>query len=161
MSQTMHARKGSWPLTMNLESETTEQPIQGIAPLPTSGRANLSIVTVGPNIPMPPRYADIDEVVARAEKDPRRKAALVRARERLAETAYKGRAKGSIASIRLKRGWSQNDLSVVMGTSQSHIARIESGDDVRISTVVKLAAALKIGASEAFTLMTNKMRAGK
>jgi ribosome-binding protein aMBF1 (putative translation factor) len=146
---------------MNLESQTTEQSLSGIAPLPISGRVNLSIVTVGPNIPMPPRYADIDDVVARAEKNPRRKAALVRARVKLAETSYKG-AEQSIASIRLKRGWSQLDLSVAMGTSQSHIARIESGEeDVRISTVLKLATALKITAAEAFATMTNKMRLRK
>jgi ribosome-binding protein aMBF1 (putative translation factor) len=156
----MIAPRESWPLTTNLEFQTTERAGSGIAPLPSSGRVNLSIVTVGPHIPTPPRYADIADVVARTEKSPRRKAALVRARIKLAGTAYKATDQ-SIASIRLKKGWSQHDLSVAMGTSQPHIARIEAGDDVRISTVLNLAAALKIAPLGAFAAITNKMRRGK
>lgn len=157
----MNGQKNSWLLTMNSESQTTEQlKGMGIAPLSSSPRDNLSIVTVGPLIPMPPRHADIDTVVARAEQDPRRKAALARARKRLADSSYKG-SKQAIAAIRLKRGWSQSDLSVAMGTSQPHVARIESGEDVRISTVLNLATALQITAVEAFNAITNRMRLRK
>ena len=156
----MNAPRESWPLTTNLESQATERAVHGIAPLPSSGRVNLSIVTVGPHIPLPPRYAEIGELVARTEQNPRRKAALARARIKLADTSYKANDQ-SIASIRLKKGWSQRDLAIAMGTSQPHIARIEAGDDVRISTVLNLAPALKIAPLEVFAAMTNRMRRGK
>lgn len=158
----MIAQGESWPLTMNSESQITEQPTSGIAPngiapLPSSGRPTLSIVTVGQNVPMPPRYADINKIVARAEQDPRKKAALGRARKKLAASSYKGSAQ-SIAAIRLRYGWSQVDLSLAMGTSQPHVARIESGDDVRISTVLNVAKALRITSAEAFNLIVKNMR---
>jgi len=55
----------------------------------------------------------------------------------------------SIAAYRLRRGWTQKQLADAYGdkgTSQSHIAKIEAGEDVRISTAEKLADALGVDA---------------
>ena len=38
-------------------------------------------------------------------------------------------------------GWSQRDLAARTGLRQSHIQRVERGEDVRLSTLEKLAAA--------------------
>lgn len=47
-----------------------------------------------------------------------------------------------IARARLQRGWSQQRLAEELGTSQSHIARMESGRDVMVHTLARIAKAL-------------------
>ena len=48
-----------------------------------------------------------------------------------------------LATARLAAGLSQTRLAAAIGTSQSQIARAESGDvDVRLSTVAKMSAVL-------------------
>lgn len=54
-----------------------------------------------------------------------------------------------IARARLARGWSQARLADAVGTSQSHIGRMETGrDNVTIATVAKLADALNVDRGE-------------
>ena len=49
----------------------------------------------------------------------------------------------SLTEHRVKLGLTQTDVAARMGTSQSAVARIESGDaDVRLSTLERYAAAL-------------------
>jgi ribosome-binding protein aMBF1 (putative translation factor) len=158
----MHARRESWQPTTSSESPTTEHnPLSGFAPLPSSDGRILSLLQVETTAPVPERYATIEEVVGRAEKDERKKKALGRARQRLAERSYSGAAR-SIAWLRLKRGMSQSDLAAAMKTSQPHVARIESGsEDVRISTVEKLAAALGVSLIDVFSVLSSKQRPSK
>ena len=48
-----------------------------------------------------------------------------------------------LAATRLSMGLSQTEVAARMGTSQSAVARLESGDaDVRLSTLERYAAAL-------------------
>jgi predicted transcriptional regulator len=48
-----------------------------------------------------------------------------------------------LVQVRLRLGLSQTDVAARMGTSQSAVARIESGDaDVRLSTLERYAAAV-------------------
>lgn len=51
----------------------------------------------------------------------------------------------SLASLRMKRGFSQTALAKKIGTSQAHIARIEGGQlSLRWDTVIRLADALGV-----------------
>ncbi len=50
---------------------------------------------------------------------------------------------GQLVSLRRELGLSQTEVAVRMGTSQSAVARFESGDlDVRLSTIERYATAL-------------------
>lgn len=50
---------------------------------------------------------------------------------------------GALTAVRLARGLSQTEVAARMGTSQSALARIESGQsDVRLSTLARYAAAI-------------------
>ncbi|MEX0827179.1 MAG: helix-turn-helix transcriptional regulator [Acidimicrobiia bacterium] len=62
----------------------------------------------------------------------------------LVEAAFQRRALiRQLAAIRAERSISQTQLAALMGTSQSAIARLESGDsDARASTLGRYAAAL-------------------
>lgn len=44
----------------------------------------------------------------------------------------------AVRGARLRRGWSQVELARVVGVRQSHVARIESGHDVRLSTLQRI-----------------------
>ena len=53
-----------------------------------------------------------------------------------------------IRRMRLEQGWSQAKLAAKIGTTQSHIARSESGrSDVQMVTLKKIAKALKVDAN--------------
>jgi len=54
-----------------------------------------------------------------------------------------------LAALRQRKGLSQAALAKTVGTSQSHIARLEKGhDDPRLSTIQRLANALDTGLDE-------------
>ncbi|MDG2261774.1 MAG: helix-turn-helix transcriptional regulator, partial [Actinomycetota bacterium] len=53
-----------------------------------------------------------------------------------------------LVSKRKERGLSQTEVAADMGTSQSAVARLESGADVRLSTLERYASA--IGATVTF-----------
>ena len=62
-----------------------------------------------------------------------------------------------LATIRVERALSQTQLAALMGTSQSAIARLESGDcDARASTLGRYAAAL--GHRIEFTVVEDRPR---
>lgn len=92
---------------------------------------------------LPPDFRDIDDVVNEFESSlegaARMKAARERIRQRLKiET-------GTLKGLRLKAGLSQVQLAKLIGSSQSHVARIESGSDsIVIDTCRKLAKALNV-----------------
>lgn len=58
-----------------------------------------------------------------------------------------------LIELRHARRLSQTDVAAAMGTSQSAVARIESGADVRLTTLGRYASA--IGASIQFTIDTD------
>jgi DNA-binding XRE family transcriptional regulator len=88
----------------------------------------------------PPQRAgwrDIRDRAAESEQNPKRAAALARARQRLANELY---PRPSLSALRLQRGLSQAEMARRIGTSQSHLSRIESGqEDPRRTTLVKIA----------------------
>ena len=62
-----------------------------------------------------------------------------------AEAAEPSELIGRLAAVRSSLGLSQTDVAARMGTSQSAIARLESGQaDVRLSTLTRYAAALDV-----------------
>lgn len=90
--------------------------------------------------PQRPDWRGIHERTAELEKNPRRAAALARARQRLSGELFE---RTNLAALRLRHGLSQAQLAERIGTSQSHLSRIESGlDDPRHSTLLKLVDAL-------------------
>ena len=87
----------------------------------------------------------IHSVVADHESDPRRAAALARARQRLASVLTENTSNPSLTSLRLAKGLSQANLAQAIGTQQSYIARIErNGNDLRATTIKQLAKVLGV-----------------
>jgi len=94
--------------------------------------------------PVPEGLVDVDELAAEFDSDPKMRPLMEQARREIAERYYSEET--SLAFLRLKRGWSQAKLAAEAHTSQSHIARIESGvADPQLATVMRLAHCLDIG----------------
>lgn len=78
------------------------------------------------------------------EQDDRRRAALEAGRQWVADAFYSEDG-DTVRTLRLHKGWSQARLATELGTSQSHIARIERGtENLTIETCRKLSRALGI-----------------
>lgn len=87
--------------------------------------------------------ATIEDLVAEAEANESDRAELAKARGWIADTFYSEQP-NSLRALRLKAGLSQAKLATLVQTTQSHIARIESGAiDPQLGTVRRLAEALK------------------
>jgi len=128
------------------------------APLPSE-----SFPTGSPRSPEPPReletdhppvlkgFIPLDDLLAEYEKDEEMRAAMTRARKRVAETMYHDEPH-CFSALRLKAGLSQAELAERSKTSQSHIARIEAGTtDPSTETIARLAEALGVAPETAFT----------
>lgn len=96
--------------------------------------------------PAPSRFTSISDRIKASEQNPRRAKALADARAELGKDiqVMEGR---SIRARRLELGYSQTKLAELIGTSQSHVARIESGkgtDNLYFNTCRRLGEALQI-----------------
>ena len=68
----------------------------------------------------------------------------------------------TLAKLRLSRGYSQQQLASAVGTSQSHIAKIEAGTvNVYWDTGVRLATALGVSLDELGRLMDARGNGGE
>lgn len=68
----------------------------------------------------------------------------------------------SLAALRLSRGYSQQQLANALGTSQSHIAKIEAGlVSIQWETGVRIAGALGITLDELQPLIAFAVASGK
>jgi ribosome-binding protein aMBF1 (putative translation factor) len=72
---------------------------------------------------------------------------LSEARKLVGEQLYK-KGGSPIAKYRLLRGWSQQDLAAALGTTQSHVSRMESGADLLLDTVKRLAVVLEVNSTQ-------------
>lgn len=91
---------------------------------------------------VPEGYISIDALAERFERHEKGRAALKHGRKWVADQFYSEDGI-TIKTLRLKKGWSQVDLARFLGTSQSHISRLEKGgEDLRFSTLKKLCSAL-------------------
>lgn len=89
-------------------------------------------------------HQDFDALAAELEADPQNASELAVAGSWAADLLYPGE-KDTLRTARLRKGLSQKQLAVMIGTSQPHIANLEkSGNDVMLSTAQKLCAALDI-----------------
>jgi ribosome-binding protein aMBF1 (putative translation factor) len=92
----------------------------------------------------PANYKEIGNLVNEWEKDNDRRAAMEDARRWVADTFYQ-EDEDTIRTIRMRKGLSQAQLAEILGTSQSHVARIEKGtENIMIDTCRRLAKALEI-----------------
>lgn len=94
--------------------------------------------------PTPERNVEVGELIARWEADPEKGGAIASARRQLAETLFVEEPT-SVRTLRLRMGLSQQQLADQIGTSQSHIARIERGANcLHLDTFRRLASALRV-----------------
>ncbi|MDZ7750147.1 MAG: helix-turn-helix transcriptional regulator [Gammaproteobacteria bacterium] len=92
----------------------------------------------------PEKYTEIDDLVKRWSSDPEKAKGLKEARQWIAVTFHEGEGV-TVRTLRLRKGLSQVELAREICTSQSHIARIERGNDnLTIDTCRRLAGALGV-----------------
>jgi DNA-binding Xre family transcriptional regulator len=129
----------------------------GVPELPASARQPVNLVLVQSEREelMPEGYGSVRDLVGRAEGNASRKATLAQARKDLANDPS---IENTLSALRLRLGLSQADLADICGTSQPHIARVEAGDDVRISTLLKLSSALGVAPGVAFEAALTRLR---
>lgn len=118
------------------------------AAVETSSNARCQVYTFEdyavPKAKAPARHVAIGDLVKRWEQNTERRAAIEEGRQWIAETFYPGDG-DTVRTLRLRKGWSQSRLAEALGTSQSHVARIERGtENLAIQTCRKLAVALGI-----------------
>lgn len=96
------------------------------------------------------RGISVNDRLARLEANPKRAAALSRARARLGGVVEQTNgARSSLATMRLKAGLSQAQLAQMVGTQQGNVSRWERDPaDLRATTIMKLATALKVDPAE-------------
>lgn len=101
-----------------------------------SGNALVSTYVVGPA----QRASRKDRLLS----DPRKKAAIQRARQKIA-AAIDDASEFSLSKLRLQAGLSQAQLAQRIGSQQPAIARLEKGAvDPGVSTITKIADALAV-----------------
>lgn len=138
MIPTIHYHNASWPPTKTFDKSSAA----------TTSSSPGKVISFekhrNPPLSAPAGYTAIDDVIAESESNPRKKAALARARAKLAGK-LQGDEGDTIRTVRLRRGWSQAKLAGLLDSSQSHIARIERGsENVAWETMRKLCRALEV-----------------
>jgi ribosome-binding protein aMBF1 (putative translation factor) len=97
-----------------------------------------------PEVETPAKHTAIGDLVAEWNQDETRRAAMEEARRWAAQTLH-GHEGDTVRTLRLRKGWSQTQLAEVLGTSQSHVARIERGtENISIDTCRRLSVALDV-----------------
>lgn len=97
-----------------------------------------------PRVDAPSNHTAINDLVGAWSKNEQRRAALEQARQWVADS-FHGEDGDTVRTLRLRKGWSQAQLAATLGTSQSHVARIERGtENLAIGTCRRLCVALGI-----------------
>ncbi len=97
-----------------------------------------------PQPQVPAKHTTIGQLADKWEQDDQRRAALAEGRQWVADTFYSEDG-DTVRTLRLRKGWSQARLATELGTSQSHVARIERGtENLTIETCRKLSRTLGI-----------------
>lgn len=93
---------------------------------------------------VPAKHTSIRDLIGQWETSDKKRGALKEGRRWVADTFY-GDDGETVRTLRLHKGWSQIRLSEALGTSQSHVARIERGtENLSIETCRRLSAVLGI-----------------
>lgn len=133
-TSTARSPSASWPL--------------GVPSSPQSSPAVVITHEFSVARPLPlPHTVSLDSLLEEFEQDDHMRAELAEARKVVGASLY-GDEEATLSSLRLAAGLSQAQLAARAATSQSHIARIELGqNDPGTEVIARLAAAL--GCSEA------------
>lgn len=110
-----------------------------------------------PDAPTRPGFLEIDALVDRYQENPTRQIAMEKARNLIGSDTTLG-DKSSLKQFRLAKGLSQSNLAAMIGTTQAHVARIESGRyDVQVSTLMRLAGALEVDPTQAVSAFVRSL----
>lgn len=132
----------------SLLTRSFERVSEGVAVHTSSGREPCKVFAFGDYLTagagVPARHIGIGDLVAQWEAVPERREAIARARGWVVDTFHADEGE-TLRTLRLKKGLSQQQLAGAIGTSQSHVARMEGGaDNLSIGTCRKLADALGV-----------------
>ena len=148
-------------MTISQQTLTSESLLTGTPHERSPVSAEAKIYTFEARAPIPakiPNTISIDSLVAEFEQDTAMADALAAARRKMATEGCSAKA-GTLAYMRLQAGLSQSQLAAKVGTSQSHIARIEAGkNDPSTEMIGKLAVALKVSATVVFETVYNQIK---
>lgn len=93
---------------------------------------------------VPSRHRSVSDIVERWNRDADRRQSLVQGRRWVAKSFLADEG-DTVRTLRLRRGWSQSQLASELGTSQSHVARIERGtENLSLDTCRRLCSALGV-----------------
>ena len=145
MTQTMNSLVASSPPTRTFERKILAA---GVTPETISDVSKCPVINIADHsrkqIEVPPKHRPISEVAADWARDEQHRQSLVEARQWVADT-FHGQEGDTVRTLRLRRGWSQSRLAEAIGSSQSHIARIERGtENLAIQTCRRLCEVLEI-----------------
>lgn len=86
-------------------------------------------------------------------------ARMIAARKQLANEIHEITPENTFAKLRLIKGLSQQNVASMIGTSQSHIAKIEAGKvNIEFKTAIKIAKVLEITLDELKVLVEMSAR---
>ncbi len=145
MTRPMKLQSVSWTSTGNSSDQTPQLPKFSSTVVETTASQVVNINRGGEEAATPPPgYSTVAQLIADAEQDETERAALQDARRWLVSEFYQDQAE-TVRTYRLKKGMSQTQLAKAIGSSQPHIAQIESGRrHLMIETCRRLAAALDL-----------------
>ncbi len=143
MTPAMNSPDATSPLTKTSEKPV---PVHGAVAEATSKASQCVVFRFDDHatrgIETPPNHVAVGDMVAKWEKGDQRRAAIEEARGWVADTFY-AEDGDTVRTLRLRKGWSQVQLAKELGTSQSHVARIERGtENLAIDTCRRLCRAL-------------------
>ena len=145
MTLAIHSPDASSPLTKTSEKAVL---VHGAVAEATSQASQCTVFWINDHatrrVATPPRHVAVDEMVARWEKDEKRRKVIEEARGWIAD-AFHAEDGDTVRTLRLRKGWSQIRLAKALATSQSHVARIERGtENLAIETCRRLCNVLGI-----------------
>lgn len=141
MNPTQEFKASSQPTT---DSESRPKLVRALPAAETRHERVIWLTVQGDQQIAPSEFLDIGQFVASLEADEENARGIAKGRQRIAKVFY-GKKSNPIAYWRLKKGWSQKKLADAAGTSQSYVARIETGRvDPQVSTVNRIALALGV-----------------
>lgn len=145
MTLAMSSPDASSPLTKTSEKPV---PVHGTVAEATSLAPQCVVFRIDDyatrGVGTPPKHVAVGEMVAKWEKDEKRRKAIEEARGWIADT-FHAEDGDTVRTLRLRKGWSQVQFARALGTSQSHVARIERGtENLAIETCRRLCSVLDI-----------------
>lgn len=141
-SANTESRYAFWESTINLGFQNVTKTSEGVS----AGLALQPVKTEPERLSSHGNKRSLNSISReREQNDPAFKARMIEARKSLAEEIHDVSPEDSFVKLRLRKGLSQQRLANLMGTHQSHIAKIEAGSiNISFETAVKLADALEI-----------------